>query len=550
MAELTDAAMVTDKDQTSVVRSNLPPNASDTTTERRLTPIASAVLSTRHSVTPGWKCVVTTFKNTDQAFDLGSVDLEKRHVVYSSKARSMDSLDSVVITQGELDLIEKAHPLPAKPNTRIVRLLRWRVFSMYRRMFALVFLVNMAAIAIFLSQLFQQQSSPIASYKNAATAAAANFCVGVLMRNEHVVNGLFRIACGLPVWSPFVLRRYAAKVYSYGGFHSGCGVSGAIWYIVFCALVINQFQNAGWTEVALATTSGITLFLLMMIIVFALPSMRRRLHDHFERTHRFGGWAAIASLWTQTMVLVWSASEESGRPFSAELVITPSFWFLLTITGCLIYPWTRLRSCKVVVEHLSKHATRLHFDYRNMETCVGVRLTDNPLKETHSFATIPNYKGTPGFSVIISNAGDWTKKIIGNPPSHLWVKGAPTLGVMRVGLLFKKILVIATGSGIGPCLSLLQVYPDYPMRVIWSAPKPEETYGKSIMSAVFRADPEAIIVDTKKTGRGNLLALAYSMFKQSEAEAAIIIANPVVTKKIVYGLEARGVAAYGAIFDS
>jgi hypothetical protein len=33
-------------------------------------------------------------------------------------------------------------------------------------------------------------------------------------------------------------------------------------------------------------------------------------------------------------------------------------------------------------------------------------------------------------------------------------------------------------------------------------------------------------------------------------EGVVVISNQRVTKKVVYGLESRGVAAYGAIFDS
>jgi hypothetical protein len=35
-----------------------------------------------------------------------------------------------------------------------------------------------------------------------------------------------------------------------------------------------------------------------------------------------------------------------------------------------------------------------------------------------------------------------------------------------------------------------------------------------------------------------------------KAEAVVVISNQRVTKKVVYGLEARGMPAYGAIFDS
>ena len=110
--------------------------------------------------------------------------------------------------------------------------------------------------------------------------------------------------------------------------------------------------------------------------------------------------------------------------------------------------------------------------------------------------------------------------------------------------------MVATGSGIGPCMSLFQAYPGYPMRVLWSAANPELTYGNEIIKTVFRADPDAVVVDTTKTGRGNLRALAYAMFREGDCEATIIISNPKVTRQVVYALETRGFPAYGAIFDS
>lgn len=75
-------------------------------------------------------------------------------------------------------------------------------------------------------------------------------------------------------------------------------------------------------------------------------------------------------------------------------------------------------------------------------------------------------------------------------------------------------------------------------------------WGKDITEAVLRADPGALIVDTRKTGRPDLVALAYGLYKKSECEAVVIISNPVVTQKVVFGLESRRVPAFGAIFDS
>ena len=88
------------------------------------------------------------------------------------------------------------------------------------------------------------------------------------------------------------------------------------------------------------------------------------------------------------------------------------------------------------------------------------------------------------------------------------------------------------------------------MRIIWSARSPEKTYGSEIMRVVLRADKRAIIIDTKKTGHPDLTALAWAMYEGIRAEAVVIISNPAVTRKVVFEMECRGVAAFGAIFDS
>jgi hypothetical protein len=47
-----------------------------------------------------------------------------------------------------------------------------------------------------------------------------------------------------------------------------------------------------------------------------------------------------------------------------------------------------------------------------------------------------------------------------------------------------------------------------------------------------------------------MVQLAYNLWKESRAEAVVVISNKQVTQQIVFGLEIRGVAAYGPIFDS
>ncbi|KAJ4180065.1 hypothetical protein NW767_014493 [Fusarium falciforme] len=173
--------------------------------------------------------------------------------------------------------------------------------------------------------------------------------------------------------------------------------------------------------------------------------------------------------------------------------------------------------------------------------------------EWHSFATIPALEavnGRPkGYSIIVSNACDWTKSTIQDGPDHIWIRGVPTCGVMRIATLFNRVVLIATGSVIGPMLGHIQ-NPSGGIQLIWSTKQPEETFGEDLCRTVTERVPNATIHDTKKQGRPDLVKMGYNLAKSFKAEAVIIIANEKITKKVVYGLETRGVPAYGAIWDS
>ncbi len=151
---------------------------------------------------------------------------------------------------------------------------------------------------------------------------------------------------------------------------------------------------------------------------------------------------------------------------------------------------------------------------------------------------------------MVSNAGDWTRKQIEAPEKRkLWVRGAPLHGLLYTSRLFRGIVVVATGSGIGPCLSLMHANAS-PIRVLWSTRDPLATYGPKVVAAVRKADPNAVVWNTSARGYPDIVKEAYKLVHESSAEAVFIISNPKVTEKLVLGMQTRGVPAYGAIFDS
>ncbi|KAF6822264.1 integral membrane protein [Colletotrichum plurivorum] len=490
--------------------------------------------------------------------------------------------------------------VPGKKGTRAYRYLRWNFGSVYRRIFTLAFLGNIAALLVVIIRSLAGGSSSRLAPRTCATAVSANILAALVIRNEHVVNAMFRLCVLLPrpASVPLPVRRALAKVYSYGGIHSGCGVASLFWFIAFLVVLTgettNQLTPTGALRAYVLLDSYLICLLLILIIAFAHPRARVLLHNWFEGTHRFLGWTVVLLFWALVMMLAEDASRAARVPYGAAVASTPSFWMLVVITLLVAYPWTRLRLRDVEAEAMSDHVVKLNFSYADAQYGQAVRLTDAPLRETHAFAVIPNpaapcpsnsdaaekglagksatglsNAGKKGFSVLVSNAGDWTDKIIKNPPKQIYTRGVPQYGVLRVAGLFEPCIVVATGSGIGPCLSLFVQRPEHPVRIVWSTQRPAETYGQAVLDTIYAADPEAVVIDTKKTGRPDLVAITYRIWEASRrrsgglaqianpgarqmgpCEAVVIISNQKVTRKVVYGLESRGVPAYGAIFDS
>ena len=437
--------------------------------------------------------------------------------------------------------------LPAKRARKLWRRMRHNLFAVYQRLFSIVFVSNMVGliIVLVLSRNRQPSGPPTG---NLATATAANVTVTVLIRQDFVINALYTVCCWTPHSFPLRVRRLVAKVYEFGGIHSGCAVSGTVWFILFTAFITRDYLKGDYDEPAALAITYILLALLLSICILAVPNFRVVSHNTFEAVHRFAGWLAVALFWVLILLVLQAQSKLPGSDSLGMLVIqAPTFWFLLVITFCIILPWLRLRKVDAVTEKLSDHAVRMHFQYTDVGAVMGIRITHSPLKEWHSFATIPGPGKT--FSCIISDAGDWTKKQIMDPSSKYWVRGVPVAGVLRMALVFKRVVIVTTGSGIGPTLSMLHAHP-LPARILWSTPNPRQTYGESILEAVGQADRQAMIINTRATGRPDMVALTYHLFLESKAEAVFVLSNPSLTRKVVYGMESRGIPAFGPIWDS
>lgn len=444
-------------------------------------------------------------------------------------------------------------PLPEKKHGRYLRHFRWTIASVYRVLFSVIFFGNAAA---FLALTLQNGGVIWIPLDQLLTAVACNITVAIVMRQEMTINTLFLIFGKIPLWVPLPLRCLAAKIYHFGGVHSGCGFAATAWFIIFNAMLIRHWDRNDMPGLrdhpGILSLTCVLDFLLISIVVLSYPKFRVYSHNTFEQVHRFAGWTAVALFWIQLFLLSnYTRTLVKPVPDILPYVMdTASFWLLSAVTFFLILPWSRLRKVDVQAEELSSHAIRLHFNYTDLQFCSAPRISDNPMKEWHAFAGIPHQRQDgPGFSVVVSDAGDWTKKVIRDPPTKLWVRGIPTKGVLSIAEIFRKSVFVATGSGIGPILSYVTCR-TAPGRILWSTPSPRKTYKDRIYEDVIRADPHACIIDTKATGRPNLVKLAYELYVESNAEAVFVISNPRVMRKLLYGLGSRGIPVFGPIFDS
>lgn len=438
--------------------------------------------------------------------------------------------------------------LPNKKYTRIMRNIRWTILSVYRRLNMLVLTANLTAIVVLACREKIVSMTPEAS----ATAVSINLSVTVLIRQELVVNALFWLFGKCPQSLPLRLRRLAAKIYHLGGVHSGAAMGATVWFAVFNVTIVNAYRTKSLLShrEAIPVITVVLDVLLISIVVMAHPAIRARIHNTFELIHRFAGWSSLALFWVLFGLLLSARMRTDGSTLTILSAVgrNPIFWTLLIATISVASPWIWLRKVPVSAEPLSDHAIRLHFTYTNLPLCAAPRVSDSPLLEWHAFAGIPEEDGQ-GFSILVSRAGDWTAKLIRNPPTKLWVRGIPTMGVLHIAPIFKKVVLVATGSGIGPVLSLLTKV-KINCRILWSTPNPEATYSSSVIENVCHADPAAIIINTSVSGRPDLVNQSYELYAKSGAEAIFIISNPRVTRTVVYGLESRGVPIFAPIFDS
>lgn len=382
-----------------------------------------------------------------------------------------------------------------------------------------------------------------------AALSQLNILLAVLPRQNWMVNLISAVATKAPVSWPLALRWRLAQYYHVGGLHVGGAVAGTAWYIVYVVLLAPAWADgiAEYDDISLAI-AGVVLATLVAICVLATPKFRTKHHDVFEASHRFGTWLVLALAWTNTMIL--AKLQTPAKSFLDALLSSPIFWMVAISTLLAAWPWLLLRRVPVTVAKPSSHAAVVKLNHGYVPLVGTTRsISRHPLFGWHPFACVPAAEGELGYRMVISRAGGWTSNFIDNPPSHVWVKGIPTVGVANAKRLFNRVLYVVTGSGIGPVLGHL-LTDTQGARLVWVTKTPRATYGDALVDEVEKAQPEAVIWNTSEQGKPDVFEITYAAFVASGADAVICVSNKGVTEKIVSEFELRGTPAFGPIWDS
>lgn len=432
-----------------------------------------------------------------------------------------------------------SHTMVSQDRTKTFAVVRYAILTVYRLLYSLVVLGNLAAFVVVV-----MKDNKLLTLLN---VTAANLLASGLARQPLIINTMFLLVCSIPRSAPLGLRRIAAKVYHYGGVHSGCGIAALVWYIGFVGMFSKEYRSAQKFEPTILVLSYVILILLVAMILVAWPAFRVKNHDRFELTHRFGGWLVVILFWA--LLFLYAEQGREHQSMGLLLVNLPAFWFLVITTLAIIHPWLHLRRVRVKAEVVSPHVIRLHFAHTSVKFGQAISISKHPLRDWHAFATFPD-SDDKSFSCLVSKAGDWTAGCIANPPTQLWVRSVPIYGFAYAMRMFQNMVVVTTGAGIGPCLSFLGDESRPSMRVLWQTKLPERTYGRGIIELVKRLDAEPTIIDTGRDDRQDMLPLVLNIVKEFGAEAVCVVSNPITTQNLVFELEARDVPAYGPIFDS
>jgi hypothetical protein len=316
--------------------------------------------------------------------------------------------------------------------------------------------------------------------------------------------------------------------------------------------LVRALQDSHVTPREIVCVSSAILALLALSCLAAFPLVRHLHHNVFERTHRFAGWTALALLWV--FVVLSAGYDSTTRSYSgltvASLAKTQELWLTAVITFLTILPWFTVRRVPVTVTAPSTHASIITFQGGVKAGLLG-RISRSPLSEWHAFGIISDDDET--HSMLAGAVGDFTRGLVSDPPSHLWVRKVHFAGLPYLISMYQRVTMVATGSGICVFLSFVMQPSSAEVSLVWVAKGIDANYGDEMRAMVANSKILAgrvIVHDTATMGRPNVSELAVGAARRWNAEVVVVTSNPEGSRDVVSGCKKAGIRAFGPIWDS
>ncbi|KAI0034700.1 hypothetical protein K488DRAFT_44911 [Vararia minispora EC-137] len=450
------------------------------------------------------------------------------------------------------DIITKETVLPALPKNSTLDTFKKRMpfsvrfslwFNTYRKFF--IFVTTLNAAGILLAALH------IWTYAREYTGAVVlgNLLFAILMRNEIfgrilylVINKLFA------KWPPLWFRLGCTSVLQHlGGIHSGCALSGFAWLIFRVTLIFIDHKN---NHDAVLVTGVVTNLAVAVSAISAFPWVRNNHHNVFERYHRFVGWLGLLATWIFVVLGdCYDLETRSWRPSGAYLMHQQDFWFAFGMTVFVLFPWLTVREVEVDIEIPSPKVAVIRFK-RGMQQGLLARIARSSIMEYHAFGIISEGTHAKYHYLICGVQGDFTRKLVSDPPTHLWTRELKFAGVSNTSTLYRRGIRVCTGTGIGASLSTCVQNPNW--YLIWVGSDQERTFGPTIAALIRRhiAPERMTLWDSKRRGgRPDMMKLVRDAYRYWGAEVVFITSNWQGNKDLMEGCKAENIPAFGTLWD-
>jgi ferredoxin-NADP reductase len=370
---------------------------------------------------------------------------------------------------------------------------------------------------------------------HAVEFSLAAFCIAVAARHDGIVRGVFVLGR--------LVRSYRLHQLAYhlGQLHRAMAIAGTAWLAAAAALTASAFP------VASLASAGVLAILAVMAWT-ARDRVRISRHNRFESVHRLGGWAALGIL--AILVPVQAARALPPGAGLAGLAGQPSVLLLAALVVLVAHPWLGVRrrpaeflavTGEVVVVALPGRFSLGEF----------VRVSRDG-REWHCFAVATTGReGSGRYCLVIRRAGDWTDRLArdiegGRAPVRLWVRRMRGYGFMYHAQAYRRVLIVATGAGIGPVLPYLLGGPPVRVECLWIGRAHREAMGTDLVDRVLAAG-SVTLIDTSG-GRPDVGACVAQVARRFDA--VFVVSNAAVRDGVARACEALGVPWYGPTFDS